>query len=51
VCHLVVCAQIGDENAQLVGRAFAKRREAPAVYEIAAAEHAEDDIGIADVDR
>ncbi len=46
----VVVAQIGDENAELVGSALANRGEPPAVHELAVAEHAEDDVGVADVD-
>ena len=44
-------AQIRDEDAQLVGRALADRREAPAVHQRLAAKHADDDVRVADVDR
>ena len=40
-----------DQQAELVGRALAQRLQPPTLDERRAVEHAEDDVGIADVDR
>ncbi len=47
--HVMVIAQIGHEDTELVGRALADRREAPAVHQLRALEHANHDVGVADV--
>ena len=46
----VVVAEVGHQDAQLVGRPLANRRQPPAVDQLGSLEHADDDVGVADVD-
>ena len=48
---LVAIAEVGDEDAELVGRALADRRQPPAVHQRLAAKHADHDVRVADVNR
>ena len=48
---LVAIAEIGEEDAELVGRALADRREAPAVHQRLAAKHADHDVRVPYVNR
>ena len=50
LADLVAFAEVGDEDAELVGRPLADRRQAPGVDERLAAKHADHDVGVADVD-
>ena len=43
--------QAVDQQAELVGRPLAQRLQPPALDERGAVEHAEHDVGVADVDR
>ena len=46
---LVAIAEIRNEDAELVGRALANRRQPPAVHQRLAAKDADDDVRVADV--
>jgi hypothetical protein len=47
--NLIAVAEIGDQDAEFVGRPLADRRQAPAAHQRLAAKYADHDVGVSDV--